>query len=70
MHIIEVPIESNKGGSSRMIIGAAVGCSLLLLLLVLAGVHAFRQKKRAERAIELNNPFGKMDTILELATCS
>ncbi|XP_059461836.1 leucine-rich repeat receptor protein kinase HPCA1-like [Corylus avellana] len=53
--------ESNKGGSSRIIIGAAVGCSLLLLLLVVAGVYAFRQKKRAERAIEQNNPFANWD---------
>ncbi|KAB8463988.1 hypothetical protein FH972_025282 [Carpinus fangiana] len=53
--------ESNKGKSSGIIIGAAVGGSLLLLLLVLAGLYAFHQKKRAERAIEQNNPFANWD---------
>jgi hypothetical protein len=69
-HIIEVPTESNKGKSSGIIIGAAVGGSLLLLLLVLAGLYAFHQKKRAERATEQNNPFGKIGIILELAPFS
>jgi uncharacterized membrane protein (DUF485 family) len=58
--IIEVPIASNKSSSSAIIIGVAVGGSVLLLLLVLAGVYAFHQKKRAERASEQNNPFGKI----------
>ncbi|XP_062165160.1 leucine-rich repeat receptor protein kinase HPCA1-like isoform X2 [Alnus glutinosa] len=52
---------SNKGRSSGIIIGAAVGGSVLLSLLVLAGVYAFHQKKRAERAIEQNNPFANWD---------
>ncbi|GLT71334.1 hypothetical protein SLA2020_433630 [Shorea laevis] len=57
----EVHTGSNKGGSSGIIIGAGVGSSLLLLLLVFAGVYAFHQKKRAERAIEQNNPFANWD---------
>jgi hypothetical protein len=69
-HLIEVPTGSNKGRSSGIIIGAAVGGSVLLSLLVLAGVYAFHQKKRAERAIEQNNPFGKIGIILKLAPCS
>ncbi|XP_059460580.1 leucine-rich repeat receptor protein kinase HPCA1-like [Corylus avellana] len=52
---------SNKGKSRGIIIGAAVGGSLLLLLLVLAGLYAFHQKKRAERATEQNNPFANWD---------
>ena len=56
--IIEVPIALNK--SSGIIIGVAVGGSVLLLLVVLAVVYAFHQKKIAERASEQNNPFGKM----------
>ncbi|XP_037496990.1 LOW QUALITY PROTEIN: probable leucine-rich repeat receptor-like protein kinase At5g49770 [Jatropha curcas] len=49
-------------GSSRsntgIIIGAVVGCSVILLLLILAGLYAYRQKKKAKRATEQNNPFG------------
>ena len=56
--INEVPIALNK--SSGIIIGVAVGGSVLLLLVVLAVVYAFHQKKIAERASEQNNPFGKM----------
>jgi hypothetical protein len=69
-HVIEVPTGSNKRISSGIIIGAVVGGSLLLLLLVLAGVYAFHQKKRARMAIEQNNPFGKIGIILELAPCT
>ncbi|KAF5178516.1 Ascorbate transporter protein [Thalictrum thalictroides] len=52
--------HDGKGGTSfslGVIIGIAVGCSLLILTLVLVGVYAVRQKKRAERAIELSRPF-------------
>lgn len=41
-----------------IIIGAAAGGSVLVLLLLFAGVYAFRQKKRAEKANEQINPFG------------
>ncbi|GLT37363.1 hypothetical protein SLA2020_116840 [Shorea laevis] len=40
-----------------IIIGAAVGGSVLLLLSLLVGVYAFRQKKKAERASLESNPF-------------
>ncbi|XLS55029.1 hypothetical protein HN51_004784, partial [Arachis hypogaea] len=43
-----------------MLIGAAVGGSFVLVLLLLADVHAFRQKLRAERAISRNNPFDEL----------
>jgi hypothetical protein len=69
-HIIVVHTGSNKKVSSGIIIGVAVGGSILLLLLVLAGVYAFHQKKRAKRATEQNNPFGKIGIILELAPYS
>ncbi|KAB8463989.1 hypothetical protein FH972_025279 [Carpinus fangiana] len=52
---------SNKKVSSGIIIGVAVGGSILLLLLVLAGVYVFHQKKRAKRATEQNNPFANWD---------
>jgi hypothetical protein len=55
----------SKGGRIGIIIGAAVGGSLLLLLLVLAGVYAFHQKKKAERAIEQKNPFANWNLNME-----
>ncbi|KAK7331220.1 hypothetical protein VNO77_25438 [Canavalia gladiata] len=55
--------ESSKSSNTVIIIGAAIGgSSVLLVLLVLAGVYAFCQKRRAERAISRsNNPFGHWD---------
>ncbi|KAF8113281.1 hypothetical protein N665_0052s0004 [Sinapis alba] len=57
---------SDGGGSSSSnmgtIIGAAVGAVVLLLLLTLAGVYALKQRKRADRATEQNNPFAKWNT--------
>lgn len=41
-----------------VIIGIAVGCTILVLGLAALAVYAIRQKKRAERAIELSKPFG------------
>lgn len=35
-----------------------------MLLLLLAGVYSFRQKRRAERATERSNPFGKTTLVL------
>ncbi|KAK7843348.1 putative leucine-rich repeat receptor-like protein kinase [Quercus suber] len=52
-----VPYDCYAG----VIIGAAVGGTVLLLLLLLAGVYAFRQKRRAERASEQLNPFSQWD---------
>ncbi|XP_057810336.1 leucine-rich repeat receptor protein kinase HPCA1-like isoform X2 [Salvia miltiorrhiza] len=43
--------------SKEVIIGAAVGACLLLLLLVVAGVYAFRQKKIAKTASKRSDPF-------------
>lgn len=51
---------SQKSSSTGIIIGAAVGAIALVLLLILAGVYAYRQKRRAERADKKNNPFGKI----------
>ncbi|GKV31597.1 hypothetical protein SLEP1_g40274 [Rubroshorea leprosula] len=44
-----------------IIIGAAVGGSVLLLLSLIAGVYAFRQKRKAERASLESNPFAHWD---------
>ncbi|XP_042989568.1 leucine-rich repeat receptor protein kinase HPCA1-like [Carya illinoinensis] len=48
--------ESNKPLHNGIIIGATIGGSVLLLLSVLAGLYAFHQKKKADRAFQ-NNPF-------------
>lgn len=48
----------SKKSSVAIIIGAAAGGSVLFLLLVLAGIYAYRQKKKAERATKESNPFG------------
>ncbi|KAL0012956.1 hypothetical protein SO802_000025 [Lithocarpus litseifolius] len=57
----ECSAETKKSLSIGVIIGAAVGGTVLLLLLLLAGVYAFRQKRRAERASEQLNPFSQWD---------
>ncbi|KAJ9162730.1 hypothetical protein P3X46_022486 [Hevea brasiliensis] len=52
----------SKNSYTGIIIGAAAGGSVLVLLLLLAGVYAYHQKKRAERATERNNPFAHWDS--------
>ncbi|GAA0142250.1 transmembrane signal receptor [Lithospermum erythrorhizon] len=50
----------DKGGHSftpSVIIGIVIGSALLFLLLVGLGIYAVQQKKRAEKAINLSNPF-------------
>ncbi|CAH8306513.1 unnamed protein product [Eruca vesicaria subsp. sativa] len=54
--------EGSKSSNMSIIIGAAVGGVVLLLLLTLAGVYALRQRKRADRATDQNNPFAKWST--------
>ena len=51
---------AKKSSDAHIIEGAAAGGFLLLLLLLFAGVYAFRQKKRAEKATDHSNPFGKI----------
>ncbi|KAH7520884.1 hypothetical protein FEM48_Zijuj08G0193000 [Ziziphus jujuba var. spinosa] len=58
-----ISTEPKKSKSSiGIIIGAAAGGSVLVLLLLLAGVYAFRQKRRAERSSEISNPFVHWDS--------
>ncbi|KAJ6798641.1 putative leucine-rich repeat receptor-like protein kinase [Iris pallida] len=40
-----------------MIIGMAVGCTFLIVVLVAVGLYALRQRRRAQRAIEVMDPF-------------
>ncbi|XP_059652147.1 leucine-rich repeat receptor protein kinase HPCA1-like [Cornus florida] len=53
--------SSATNSHTGIIIGAAAGASVLVLLLLLAGFYAFHQKKRAERANKQNNPFASWD---------
>lgn len=51
--------RKHKSVSIGLIIGVSAGGCVLVLLLLIAGVYAFRQKGRAERATKKNSPFGK-----------
>ncbi|EOA15095.1 hypothetical protein CARUB_v10028463mg [Capsella rubella] len=53
--------DDDKGLKSSHIIGAVVGSSVFLLMLMIAGIYALKQKKRAERANDQINPFAKWD---------
>lgn len=55
---VQVPTTSKKSSNIGVIVGAAAGGFVLLSLLALVGIYAFRQKKRAEKATEQSNPFG------------
>ncbi|XAR56213.1 Non-specific serine/threonine protein kinase [Bertholletia excelsa] len=52
---------TKRSSNTSIIVGAAVGGSVLLLLSLLAGIYAFHQKRRALRATTLNNPFASWD---------
>ncbi|XP_047976216.1 leucine-rich repeat receptor protein kinase HPCA1-like [Salvia hispanica] len=53
---------SSKKSSTGIIIGAAAGGSVLVLLLLMAGVYAYRQRKRADTADKKNDPFAAWDS--------
>ncbi|CAA0840062.1 Leucine-rich repeat protein kinase family protein [Striga hermonthica] len=53
--------RSHKSSSTGVIVGATVGGAVLFLLLVIAGVYAFRQKRRAESAAKKSDPFAAWD---------
>ncbi|KAI5593143.1 hypothetical protein BDE02_04G198500 [Populus trichocarpa] len=53
---------SKKSSNTGVIVGAVAGGSVLLLLLLGAGLYAHRQKKRAEKATEQNNPFAQWES--------
>ncbi|KAJ6715601.1 LEUCINE-RICH REPEAT RECEPTOR-LIKE PROTEIN KINASE-RELATED [Salix viminalis] len=55
------PTVPNKVSSIGSVIGAVAGVASFLLLLLLAGVYAYRQKKRRERASEQKNHFAYMN---------
>ncbi|XP_021829031.1 probable leucine-rich repeat receptor-like protein kinase At5g49770 [Prunus avium] len=51
------PGKNKSSMSTGVIIGISVSCVFLVLGLVVVGIYAIRQKKRAERAIGLSRPF-------------
>ncbi|XP_075667182.1 leucine-rich repeat receptor protein kinase HPCA1-like [Castanea sativa] len=53
--------ESKKSSRSRFVIEVVVGGSILLLVILLAGVYVLNTKKRAERAIEHTSHFSQLD---------
>jgi len=59
--------ESGKHLNIGIIVGAAVGGLVLLVLLLLSGLYAIRQKKRAEKAIGQSNPFSNIALYLSAA---
>ena len=57
-----------RNAISKTIVTAIAACSVILgLLLICLGIYAVRQKRRAERAVELSKPFG-MTCLLQLIT--
>ncbi|KAG5525671.1 hypothetical protein RHGRI_032087 [Rhododendron griersonianum] len=69
--------EGNNSLNRGVITGAAVGGFVVLLLALLAGFYAFRQKRRAEKADRVNNPFASWNPnttsggvpLLQVAKC-
>lgn len=53
-------LGSNKSSRVGLIVGVSIGVSFLVLLIILAGIYALRQRKKAKRAVEKSNPFGKI----------
>ncbi|GLJ34401.1 hypothetical protein SUGI_0691600 [Cryptomeria japonica] len=49
--------ESSKGLRLGFIVGIAFGAFCLALVVIITGLYALRQKKRAEKAIEIHKPF-------------
>ncbi|KAJ4965026.1 hypothetical protein NE237_016875 [Protea cynaroides] len=54
-------VNSMSSVSLGIIIGAAIGGFLVLLVLTSAGFYAYRQRRRADRVINQNNPFASWD---------
>nr|QNJ34484.1 CARD1-like protein 2 [Striga asiatica] len=54
--------EGSRGSSNvGVIVGVTIGVSVFVILIILAGIYAIRQRKLAKRAIERSNPFASWD---------
>ncbi|KAL8232211.1 hypothetical protein R6Q57_001989 [Mikania cordata] len=56
----------HKTSRTGIVIGSAVGGCMLVVLLVLAGMYALRQKGRAENAVQHSQPFALWDPTSEI----
>eukprot|EP01018_Ginkgo_biloba_P025025 Gb_02426 [translate_table: standard] len=54
--------STSSGLSSAVIIGIAIGAAVLCLAILGIGVYALKQKRRAEKALELSKPFASWGT--------
>ncbi|XP_071726031.1 leucine-rich repeat receptor protein kinase HPCA1-like [Rutidosis leptorrhynchoides] len=59
----------HKSVSVGLIVGVSMGACVLVILLVIAGLYAFRQKGKAERAIKKNSPFASWDPDKGIGGC-
>ncbi|KAL8252106.1 hypothetical protein R6Q59_035799 [Mikania micrantha] len=58
-------VAKQKTSHTGIIIGSAVGGCVLVVLLVLAGMYALRQRERAEKAVKHSQPFALWDPTSE-----
>ncbi|KAI3762142.1 hypothetical protein L1987_52565 [Smallanthus sonchifolius] len=56
----EISATKHKSSNAGFIVGLAVGCCVLVVLLVLAGMYTFRRKETVKRASEHSQPFGSL----------
>lgn len=71
LSFFSVCYAAKKSATIGVIIGATVGGFILLVLLVITGMYAIRQRKRAKRATQLNDPFGNWKLFfLQCILCS
>ncbi|KAI3762134.1 hypothetical protein L1987_52557 [Smallanthus sonchifolius] len=57
----EISATKHKSSNAGFIVGLAVGCCVLVVLLVLAGMYTFRRKETVKRAPEHSQPFALWD---------
>ncbi|KAK6915809.1 Serine-threonine/tyrosine-protein kinase, catalytic domain [Dillenia turbinata] len=61
LHFADSSVESSKSSNTGIVIGEAVGGTLLVLLVIIVSIYALRQKRRAERFTEHSHPFASWD---------
>eukprot|EP00253_Pinus_taeda_P022799 PITA_22799 len=54
-------LEGSKGLSSGAITGIAVGAAVLVLAIIAVAIYAFRQRRKAAKAVLAANPFASWD---------
>lgn len=63
IYVINLDAGEDSGGSSKntsLIIGISVGCAVLVIALIGAAIYAVKQKRTAQKAVELSRPFGNL----------